>query len=58
LFNLLKKIDLSILNQLEQYGFQYDNAQKCLDGNQHNPVTTTYEVISILNIISKDIIYC
>jgi len=38
-------IDLSILNQLEQYGFQYDNAQKCLDGNQHNPVTTTYYLL-------------
>lgn len=36
------KVDHNILKELEQYGFQYDNAQKCLDANKHNHVTTTY----------------
>lgn len=38
-------IDLNVLSSLEQYGFQNDNAQKCLDANKHNHVTTTYYLL-------------
>lgn len=37
-------IDRSVLNMLEQYGFNSDYAQKCIDANKHNHVTTTYRI--------------
>lgn len=38
-------VDMDILKQLDQYGFQFDYVQKCLDANKHNHVTTTYYLL-------------
>jgi 5'-AMP-activated protein kinase catalytic alpha subunit len=38
-------IDYEVLKQLEGYGFELDYAQKCLDANKHNHVTTTYYLL-------------
>ncbi|CAD8053988.1 unnamed protein product [Paramecium primaurelia] len=38
-------IDSEILKQLKQYGIDIDHAQKCLDANKHNDVTTLYHLL-------------
>ncbi|KAM3141666.1 hypothetical protein pb186bvf_006271 [Paramecium bursaria] len=38
-------IDYEILKQLENFSINIDNAQKCLDANRHNSVTTFYHLL-------------
>lgn len=38
-------IDFEILNQLKGFGFELENAQKSLEANRHNAVTTTYYLL-------------
>jgi 5'-AMP-activated protein kinase catalytic alpha subunit len=38
-------IDQRILQQLAAYDFSTDYAQKCIDANKHNHVTTTYHLL-------------
>jgi len=38
-------IEKSIVKMLEQYGFKEDYAQKCLNNNKHNQVTTIYYLL-------------
>ncbi|CAK71237.1 unnamed protein product (macronuclear) [Paramecium tetraurelia] len=38
-------IDQEILKQLKQYGIDIDHAQKCLDANKHNEITTFYHLL-------------
>jgi len=39
------KIDEGILQQLEEYGFEPENARKCLEANKHNHITTSYYLL-------------
>ena len=38
-------VDLKILKQLEQYGYNLDYSKKCLEANKHNNVTTAYYLL-------------
>ncbi|CAD8049995.1 unnamed protein product [Paramecium sonneborni] len=38
-------IDQEILKQLKSYGIDIDHAQKCLDANKHNEITTFYHLL-------------
>lgn len=38
-------VDHDILCQLEQFGINLDYAQKCVEANKHNHVTTTYYLL-------------
>lgn len=38
-------IDPEIIRQMAQYGISADYAEKCIEGNKHNHVTTTYYLI-------------
>eukprot|EP01017_Pseudomicrothorax_dubius_P044924 TRINITY_DN7670_c0_g1_i1.p1 TRINITY_DN7670_c0_g1~~TRINITY_DN7670_c0_g1_i1.p1 ORF type:complete len:577 (-),score=103.56 TRINITY_DN7670_c0_g1_i1:201-1931(-) len=38
-------IDEVVLGQLEGFGFDLDYARRCLEGNRHNSVTTTYYLL-------------
>jgi 5'-AMP-activated protein kinase catalytic alpha subunit len=38
-------VDKNVLAMLEQYGFRQDFAEKCLNANKHNHVTTTYYLL-------------
>ena len=38
-------IDLTILNQMETFGFNQDYAKKCIETNKHNHLTTTYYLL-------------
>lgn len=42
---LSEQVDGAILAKLEHIGFQLDYAQKCLDANKHNHVTTAYHLL-------------
>lgn len=38
-------VDMNILKQLEQYGYNLDYSKKCLEANKHNNVTTAYYLL-------------
>ena len=38
-------IEPKIIEMLEQFGFKKDYAQKCLNNNKHNQVTTVYYLL-------------
>ncbi|KAL4433487.1 hypothetical protein ABPG74_002884 [Tetrahymena malaccensis] len=38
-------VDIDILKQLESFSFNLDYAQKCIDANKHNHVTTCYYLL-------------
>ncbi|EAS06162.2 Serine/Threonine kinase domain protein (macronuclear) [Tetrahymena thermophila SB210] len=38
-------VDMDILKQLESFSFNLDYAQKCIDANKHNHVTTCYYLL-------------
>ncbi|CAD8043778.1 unnamed protein product [Paramecium primaurelia] len=38
-------IDQDILKQLKSFGIDIDHAQKCLDANKHNDITTFYHLL-------------
>jgi len=35
-------IDREVLKSLDEYGFNLEYGQKCLEANKHNHITTTY----------------
>ena len=38
-------LEPSVLKMLEQFGFKQDYAEKCLNNNKHNQVTTIYYLL-------------
>ena len=42
LFYKKPKIDYNIINELKFYGYNLENAEKCIKSKKHNKITTTY----------------